>query len=141
MLQSAPLAAGEDEQDYAALVCAFHDAVEPKNIFDQMRVADLAHTRGRKGVTQTAGCTAACYAVQGCCVLLMPFTKKLRVQAGKVAQDYLCGDPEARERARRIMPGTHYRCCNRCAGRGVHTQSIAALDRLVAQSRPAAPPL
>jgi hypothetical protein len=137
MLQSSPLAAGEDGQDYAALVREIHQEVEPKNIFDQMRVADIAHSaweegRYRKQRVELPHATRLKAAV----VLLMPFTRNFEFKAAQTARDYLCGEPETRERARRIM--RHFGISDAAVdaqAAELHAQSIAALDRLIAQSQ------
>jgi hypothetical protein len=137
MLQSSPLAAGEDGQDYAALVREIHNAVEPKNIFDQMRVADIAHSAWEEGrYRKQRVALPHATRLKAAVVLLMPFTKNFEFKAAQTALDYLCGEPETRERARRIMRqfGITDAAINAQAAE-LHAQSIAALDRLIAQSQ------
>jgi hypothetical protein len=137
MLQSSPLAAGEDGQDYAALVREIHQEVEPKNIFDQMRIADIAHSAWEEGrYRKQRVALPHATRLKSAVVLLMPFTKNFEFKAAQTAMDYLCGEPEPRERARRIMRqfGISDAAINAQAAE-LHAQSIAALDRLIAQSQ------
>jgi hypothetical protein len=96
-LQSSPLAHGEDKRDYDALAREIHDAVQPKNIFDHMRVADLIHSAWEEGrYREQRIALPHATRFKAAVVLLMPFTKNFEFQAGKTALDYVA---ENRQRA------------------------------------------
>jgi hypothetical protein len=136
-LRSSPLAEGEDQRDYDALAREIFDAVQPKNIFDHMKVADLIHflwEEGRYREQRVALPHATRF--KAAVVLLMPHTQNFEFQAGRTALDYLCGDPEARERATRFMRSVGITDAAIAAQAAeLHGQSIAALDRLIGQSQ------
>ncbi len=136
-LQDSPLVEGEDRREYDALAREIHDAVQPKTIFDHIRVADLIHYLWEEGrYRQQRVALPHATRFKAAVVLLMPHTRNFEAHAGRTALDYLCGDPEARERARRFMHSVGITDAAIVAQAAeLHGQSIAALDRLIGQSQ------
>lgn len=135
MVASVPRAAGEDGRGDLALAREIDAAVEPKDIFGRWQVEELFH--GRREVTRYRTQRVALpHAARftAIVVLLMQYKNVFKLEATKIAGDYL-GPPSAeREQARNFLRRFDITdAAINAQAAELHPKSIAALDRLIAQ--------
>jgi hypothetical protein len=133
MLQTSPLASGEDFADYRALMDKICNAVDRKDFFDELRVADLGHAlweerRYRQQLVALPKATR----FKALVALLFQVSPNFQIKASQYALDYFGSDAETRERARRFL--LRYGITDEAItaqAQEMHGQTIVALERMI----------
>jgi hypothetical protein len=133
MLLTSPLAAGENHDDYAALVEEIHKAVEPQGLFDYLRLSDLGHALWEeKRYRQHLVALPRASRFKALVALLIQFSPNYQIKASEIALDYFGADEERRSRAERLL--RRYDITDdaiTAQAHEMHAQTIRALERMV----------
>jgi len=135
MLQTCPLAAGEDFADYRALMDKICGAVDRKDFFDELRVADLGHAlweenRYRQQLVALPKATR----FKALVALLLQISPNFNWKTSDFALDYFGPDPERRDRAKGFL--LRYGITDEAItaqAQEMHGQTIGALERMISQ--------
>ena len=133
MLQTCPLAAGEDFADYRALMDKICGAVDRKDFFDELRVADLGHAlweenRYRRQLVALPNATR----FKALVALLLQVSPNFNWKTSGFALDYFGPDPERRDRAKGFL--LRYGITDEAItaqAQEMHAQTIGALERMI----------
>jgi len=133
MLQTSPLASGEDFADYRALMDEICKAVDRKDFFDELRVADLGHAlweekRYRKQLVALPKATR----FKALLALLFQVSPNYNWNASELALDYFGPDAERRDRTKGFL--LRYGITDEAItaqAQEMHGQAIGALERMI----------
>jgi hypothetical protein len=135
MLQTCPLAAGEDFADYRALMDEICGAVDRKDFFDELRVADLGHAlweenRYRQQLVALPKATR----FKALVALLLQVSPNFNWKSSDLALDYFGPDAERRDRTKGFL--LRYGITDEAItaqAQEMHGQTIGALERMISQ--------
>jgi hypothetical protein len=133
MLQTSPLASGEDFADYRALMDEICNAVDRKDFFDELKVADLGHAlweerRYRQQLVALPKATR----FKALVALLLQVSPNFNWKSSDLALDYFGPDAERRDRTKGFL--LRYGITDEAItaqAQEMHGQTIGALERMI----------
>jgi hypothetical protein len=133
MLVRSPLAAGENPDDYAALMEELYKAVEPQGIFDYVRLSDIGHALWEeKRYRQQLVALPKATRFKALVALVIKVSPNYQIKASEIALDYFGADEERYAGAERLL--RRYGITDdaiTAQAQEMHGQTIGALERMV----------
>src|SRR5712664_650510 len=139
LLGEPPILPGESENRYAALRAEVERTINPKNIFEQMRVQTLTDTMWEEMRYKRFGAKLIDGArVNALAVLLTPFMSFFRQHATSAARDYYSPNPTRSEPAAKLVArfGITLEMIHAKAA-SIEGTNLALFDRLIANRQTA----
>jgi hypothetical protein len=132
VLQTSPLASGEDFADCRALMDEICNAVDRKDFFDELRVADLGHALWEeKRYRQQLVALPKATRFKALLALLLQVSPNYNWKASEFALDYFGPDAERRDRTKGFL--LRYGITDEAItaqAQEMHGQTIGALERM-----------